>query len=358
MSAAETPETPALTRIGRFYITSELGRGSIGCVYLGHDPVVGRDVALKTFNPRLTCGERNQHAHSLINEARAAGRLAHPHIVTIYDASSEGSTPYIAMEYMRGKVLQAILDGGHRYKPDDIAGIGSKLADALAHAHANQVIHRDIKPSNIFIVDGEHPKLMDFGIARAPNRIDGGQDDAGAPYTMFHANSPLGTPYYMSPEQAQGKPADERSDIYSLGTVLYQMLVGRKPFETEDTHQLLQQIAFKAPPAPHELDPSVPALLSQIVMKAMSKKPGKRYQDAKKMASDLRRFSLQERRARRETTAIPIPALVTSHGPVNAVIEASGARQTVTRTRLIAAAYVAAAIIGTITLIAALDTLR
>lgn len=302
-SASPVPEALAISRIGRFYITRELGRGAIGCVYLGHDPVVGRDIALKTFNPRLSSAERNRSAQHLINEARAAGRLSHPNIVTIYDASSEGSIPYIAMELLQGRELHRILDSGHRYTPSEVASIAWKLADALSHAHSQQVIHRDIKPSNIFMARDDYPKLMDFGIARAPNRIGGSEEIDTGPYTVFHPNSPLGTPYYMSPEQAQGKPADERSDIYSLGAVIYEMLVGHKPFESKNPGKLLQQIAYKAPPSPNELVPAIPAVLSQIVMKAMSKRPEKRYQDAEQLTLDLKRFLLNERRSRRKIAA-------------------------------------------------------
>lgn len=301
-------EKPGLTRAGRFYITRELGRGSLGCVYLAHDPVIGRDVALKTLNSRHSGAERGRQAELLINEARAVGRLCHPHIVTVYDATSEGGTPYMAMEYLQGRELHHILAEGHRYKPDDVASIGWKLADALDHAHRNQVVHRDIKPSNIFLVRDDQPKLVDFGIARAPNRL-GEEESEDSGYTMFRANRPLGTPNYMAPEQAQGKPADERSDIYSLGAVLYEMLAGRKPFEEEEPEKLLQQIAYKAPPALYEVNPNVPPMLAQIVMKAMSKRPEKRYQDAQQMALDLKRHLLRER-AERRRRSVSAPAAV------------------------------------------------
>lgn len=304
LAAPSTAEKPAVNRIGRFSITRELGRGTIGCVYLAHDTVIGRDVALKTLNPRLPPAERSRHGTLLINEARAVGRLCHPHIVTIHDASGEGNTPYIAMEYLQGRELHRILDEGHRYTPDEVASIGWKLADALDHAHRNQVVHRDIKPSNIFIVRDDQPKLMDFGIARAPNRMGDANEPDDVGYTIFRPNSPLGTPNYMAPEQAQGKPADERSDIYSLGAVMYEMLAGRKPFEEDIPELLLQQIAYKAPPALGDLMPDVPERLAQIVMRAMSKRPEKRYQDAQKMARDLKRYLLQERQERRRRSSL------------------------------------------------------
>lgn len=296
-AASATPASLAITRIGRFYLTRELGRGSVGCVYLGHDPVIGRELAIKTFNPRLTPAERSKHEHQFINEARAAGRLSHPNIITIYDASAEGGTTYIAMEYLQGRELHKLLQGGRRFEPDEVASIVWKIADALHHAHQREVIHRDIKPSNIFMVKDDQPKLIDFGIARAPNRFDAGQDSADESYTLFRPNNLLGTPNYMSPEQALGKPVDARTDIYSLGAVMYEMLVGRTPFQSDNATKLLQQIAYKAPPAPHEIDATIPDALSLVVMRAMSKRPEKRYQDAEQMALDIKRYLLKQRRA-------------------------------------------------------------
>ena len=300
-----TPSAPAVSRIGRFYLTRELGRGSLGCVYLGHDPVIARDIAIKTFNPRLTAAEKSRHGHQFINEARAAGRLSHPHIVTIYDASVENGTAYVAMEYLQGHELDKLLNNGDRFTPEEVATVAWKIADALDHAHRHEVIHRDIKPANIFMVNDNVPKLVDFGIARAPNRLADKHAMADDPYSMFRSDQLLGTPNYMSPEQATGKPVDARTDIYSLGAVMYEMLAGRKPFQEDNPDKLLQQIAFKAPPAPHEIDPAVPTVLSRIVMKAMSKRPEKRYQSAEKMALDIKHYLLRERRARRSTLSIP-----------------------------------------------------
>ena len=302
------PNTPAVSRIGRFYITRELGRGALGCVYLGHDPVIGRDVAIKTFNPRLTPAERSRHEQQFINEARATGLLSHPNIVTVHDASVENGTTYIVMEYLQGRELDKILDSGHRFTPDDVASIVWKIADALNHAHRKEVIHRDVKPANIFMVADDQPKLVDFGIARAPNRIadkNAGPDD---PLTLMAGSRLVGTPNYMSPEQATGKAVDARTDIYSLGAVMYEMLVGRKPFHSESAEKLMQLIAYKAPPVPHELDARIPQALSEIVMKAMSKRPEKRYETAEKMALDIKRYLVRQRRARRRMK-IPMPAL-------------------------------------------------
>jgi serine/threonine protein kinase len=288
-----------LHRIGRFCISNELGRGTVGCVHLGHDPVLGRDVAIKTFNPTLSAIEKIRFEQQFINEARAAARLSHQNIVTIYDASSEGGTTYIAMEYLQGRELSRMLDEGHRYLPHEAASIAWRIADALEHAHQRGVIHRDIKPANIFMVKDNQPKLIDFGIARAPNRVPRNLVAADAYTTIMAGDRLLGTPNYMSPEQAQSDQVDARTDIYSLGAVMYEMLTGRKPFQAADAEKLLQQIAVKTPTAPHKIDPAVPAALSRIVMQAMSKRPEQRYLSAESMALDIKRYLLKERRARK-----------------------------------------------------------
>ncbi|TFW10154.1 serine/threonine protein kinase, partial [Oxalobacteraceae bacterium OM1] len=202
------------------------------------------------------------------------------------------------LEYLDGRELDKLLAEGHRFEPDEAASIVWRIADALDHAHQRGVIHRDIKPANIFM-QGEQPKLIDFGIARAPNRLVQSKADGDNPTTVFTGEGLLGTPNYMSPEQAQGKPVDARTDIYSLGAVMYEMLTGRKPFSAESADRLVQQIVSKAPPAPHDIDPHIPLALSHIVMKAMSKSPEKRYPSAEKMALDIRRHLLRERRRRR-----------------------------------------------------------
>ncbi len=295
-----------MNRVGRFHILRELGHGALGSVFLGHDPVIDRHVAIKTFHPRLTPVEKKQYEQHLINEARAAGRLSHPHIVTIYDASCEGGVSYIAMEYLQGMELSKRLDTGDRFQPDAVATIIWKIADALDYAHKNGVIHRDIKPGNIFMV-GDQPKLLDFGIARSPNRVPDNSANS-EPYTLFR-NNLLGTPNYMSPEQASGEPVDIRTDVYSLGAVMYEMLAGCKPFKSSDNIRLLQQIAYKNPAAPHVLDAGIPVILSHIVMKAMSKRPEKRYQNAEEMAQDIKRYMVAEKRTKRRQQQESAPAV-------------------------------------------------
>ncbi|HEY8101210.1 MAG TPA: serine/threonine-protein kinase [Burkholderiaceae bacterium] len=291
---------PAINRVARFHILRELGRGSIGSVYLAHDPVIDRDIAIKTFSPKVSSATKKQYEQQFINEARAAGRLSHPNIVTIFDASNENGTTYIAMEYLQGRELSKILKKDLPYTYDDAATIVWKVAEALDYAHKNGVVHRDIKPANIFIVADNQPKLVDFGIARIPNRVaEKTVSLEDAPNTLFH-NNLLGTPTYMSPEQATGRQVDLRTDVYSLGAVMYELLAGRKPFQSKNTEKLLQLIAFKSPPAPHEVNPKVPAELSRIVMRAMSKRPEKRYQSANEMALDLKRYLIKGKRERKQ----------------------------------------------------------
>jgi serine/threonine protein kinase len=291
-------------RIGRFLVVRELGRGTTGSVYLARDPVIDREVAIKTFSPIHSAESRKSRRQQFINEARAAGRLSHPCIVTIFEAFNEGETTYIAMEHLEGTELSKMLARGVRFPPKDVALIVKRLAQALEYAHKHDVVHRDIKPSNIFMLARQQPKIVDFGIARAPNRLAADGWAGGTPYTMFR-NNVMGTPNYMSPEQALGRPADLRTDIYSLGVVMYEMLTGRRPFDSVDTNDLLHQVATRTPRAPHAIDVNVPQALSNIAMRAMARQPNKRYQRADELLVDLKRYLAQQ--GRRAPTERPSP---------------------------------------------------
>ncbi len=292
-----TPPLP-ISRVGRFYLTEKLGTGTNGTVYRGHDPVIDRDVAIKILGGQLSISERKQREQQFINEARAAGRLSHPNIVTIFDASSEGGNTFIAMEFLPGKDLKRILAEGKRFDFLETATIIKKIADALAYAHQHGVIHRDIKPANIFVLANHQPKVVDFGIARAPNRVASSSGHT----TLFHHNI-LGTPNYMSPEQASGKSVTAHTDIYSLGAVMYEMLTGQKPFQSSDMDKLLNQIINKTPKYPSDITPGVPDSLSKIVMKAMHKDPAQRYEDAAAMALALERFLERDKKLKRKRGA-------------------------------------------------------
>jgi serine/threonine protein kinase len=286
-----------MRRIGRFTVTDKLGSGSNGNVLLGHDPIIDRAVAIKILNNPVGATDKKQREQQFINEARAAGRLSHPNIVTIYDASSEGGTTFIAMEFLQGKDLRELMASGKRFDVVDAAGIAYKIANALAFAHNQGVIHRDIKPANIFIVENNQPKVVDFGIARVPNRV---LDENGQAQTLFKGNI-MGTPNYMSPEQASSQPVTALTDVYSLGAVLYELLTGQKPFSASDFDKLLYNILHKTPKAPNLINPDVPEKLAHIVMKAMEKKPHRRYKNAAEMALALNKFLAGEKRARRQS---------------------------------------------------------
>jgi eukaryotic-like serine/threonine-protein kinase len=278
----------------------------LGVVHLARDPIIDRNVAIKTLSPRLGAVEKKQAEGRFVTEARAVGGLCHPNIVTIYDACIEGDPIYLVMEYLEGSELSRMLDSGRIFPPSEIASIVRKLADALAYAHKQGVIHRDIKPGNIFMQAGNQPKLFDFGIAYAPNRVKSNgqsktanEDDSSM--TLF--DNLAGTPNYMSPEQAGGRAIDHRTDIYSLGAVLYEMLTHRRPFLYDTTEEVLDAIAGKTPPTPHALNKAVPPMLSEIAMKAMSKQPEQRYQNGDDMALDLVRYLALHKRVRSKVSA-------------------------------------------------------
>lgn len=297
-----------MRRVGRFSITDKLGKGTGGTVFLGHDPVIDRAVAVKILGPATGVADKKQREQQFINEARAAGRLSHPNIVTIYDASSEGGTTFIAMEFLQGQDLRELLASGKRFDIIETASIICKVAEALAYAHEHGVIHRDIKPANIFILPNNQPKVVDFGIARAPNRI---LDDSGNPaQTLFH-NNLLGTPNYMSPEQAMGQQVNALTDVFSLGAVMYEMLTQQKPFQSHDIDKLLNLIAHKAPKLPNEISRNVPERLSNIVMKALQKDPVARYKNAAEMAHALNKFLERDKRLKRKRTQPENPGVTT-----------------------------------------------
>lgn len=295
-STSITKKTP-MRRVGRFTVTDKLGKGANGTVFLGHDPVIDRPVAIKILGAAIGVADKKQQEQHFINEARAAGRLSHPNIVTIFDASSEGGTTFIAMEFLQGQDLRELMAGGRRFDIIEISNIICKVAEALAYAHENGVIHRDIKPANIFILPNNQPKVVDFGIARAPNRVLEGEK--GAEHTIFN-NNIMGTPNYMSPEQAMGKPVNALTDVYSLGALMYEMLTLQKPFHSHDIDKLLHQIANKTPKSPSEISPKIPEKLSYIVMKAMHKDPVMRYSSAAEMAVALNKFLARDKRLKRK----------------------------------------------------------
>jgi len=292
-----TPGMAPIKKVGRFLLYRELGRGAIGTVYFGHDPVIDRDVAIKIFHNLPTAQDKKQRDQIFMNEARAAGRLSHPNIITIFDAATEGNVSFIAMEYLQGQDLRQFMADDKPLPYLFVAQMMQKIAEGLEYAHNEGVIHRDIKPANIFITETMQTKLVDFGIARAVKRE---ADDNNEHHATLFNNNILGTPNYMSPEQAQARPVDKLTDVYSLGAVMYEVLLRQKPFQSRDMDTLLHMIINKQIKAPHEINPEIPLTLSRIVMKAMSKQPEKRYQSASEMAVELRRYVLAEKRDQKQ----------------------------------------------------------
>ena len=267
-------DTP-LEKIGRYRILGELGRGAMGIVYSAEDPLLSRKVAIKTILMSGDAEERAEYEPRFYQEAKAAGSLNHPNIITIHDIGREGDIAYMAMELLEGVELKSLIMNGRLTLAQSLS-IAAQVAQGLAFAHQRGVVHRDIKPSNIMIVEGSHAKIMDFGIARL--KISDVKTQTG----ML-----LGSPKYMSPEQIVGRPFDHRSDIFSLGTVSYEMVTGMPPFAGSDLAALMHAVGNLAPHAPSRLNPEVPPVFNLIIAKAMAKNPQDRYQDAREMAADL-----------------------------------------------------------------------
>ena len=267
------------TKVGRYEITGELGRGAMGVVYKAQDPTIGRTVALKTMRLDGHGIESAELMRRFQNEARAAGLLNHPNIVTIYDAGEHDGVFYIAMEYIEGTPLDHILAEGQILGPDEVVRISREICKGLDYAHAHGIIHRDVKPANIMITARGSVKIMDFGIAKA-----GG--------SMTSTGQVLGTPNYMSPEQVRGKPLDGRTDLFSFGVLLYEMVTGEKPFVGQNVTTIIYKIVNENPIAPRDLDATVHPGLNAVVMKALSKVPEERYQSGAELVRDLENYKL------------------------------------------------------------------
>lgn len=266
-----------ISHLGRYEVIGELGQGAMGIVYKAKDPLIDRVVAIKTINLTQALEEREEYEARFYQEARAAGRLSHHNIVTIYDVGKSGDVAYIAMEFLEGRELRDVLNEKSMLPLGQVLDIVAQVAQGLAYAHEHGIIHRDVKPSNIMIQKDGHVKITDFGIARMASAA-----------VRTQTGMVLGSPKYMSPEQVMGKLTDQRSDIFSLGIMLYEMLTGRPPFSGENVNAIMYQTLNAAPPQPSSLNPAVPDMLNFIVAKALAKKLDDRYQNAKEFADDLR----------------------------------------------------------------------
>jgi len=272
----------ALTKAGRYDVVRELGRGSMGVVYEGFDPVIGRRVAIKTMlTEGLTSQEFQEFRARFQREARAAGVLNHPNIVSVFDYGEDSGILYLIMEYLEGKSLEKLVGGQNILPIETIIPMYSQVCNALDHAHKNGVVHRDIKPANIMILDNGLVKVTDFGIAKMMSM------------GMTQAGQVLGTPNYMSPEQVKGRQIDGRSDIFSLGVILYDLVTGEMPFAGQNITTVIYRIINENPIPPRELDATIHPGLSYVICKALAKSPDERYQTCRELADDLKNFKYQ-----------------------------------------------------------------
>ena len=267
---------PLPERFGRFKVIDELGRGAMGVVYRAADSALGRTVAIKTIALTGNAAERDVHEARFLQEARAAGSIGHPSIITIYDVGREGDTAFIAMELLEGRDLREMIRDVS-LAPTQSVAIAAAVAEGLAYAHERGVVHRDIKPGNIMVLPDGRVKIMDFGIARLHE-----------PTVKTQTGVLLGSPQYMSPEQIVGQAFDHRADIFSLGLVLYEMLTGAKPFQGEDIPELMFKVANMPATPPSHVAPGLPPVIDYIVARALKKRPEERYASAGEFATDLR----------------------------------------------------------------------
>ncbi|MGP0017226.1 MAG: serine/threonine-protein kinase [Candidatus Sulfotelmatobacter sp.] len=274
-------ENPEIKQFGRYEVVAELGRGAMGVVYKARDPQIDRFVAVKTVSMwGQEPDEEKEFRLRFVHEAHAAGRLHHPGIVAIFDAgeNSETRDPYIVLEYVAGEALNRILAREKKLPPGRALQLAEEIAEALDYAHAQGVIHRDIKPGNILVTEAGHAKIADFGIAKL---------------NLAHFTVPghlLGTPAYMAPEQLSGEGVDGRSDLFSLGVILYAMVTGHSPFQGDSATTVSFKVANREPIAASALDLSLPRELDEVIARAMAKDREQRYQRGAEFAEDLQQL--------------------------------------------------------------------
>lgn len=303
---AEAPDTrrerpdlmPSVGHIGRYALKFAIGEGGLGTVYAAHDPLLSRLIAIKTLHVDLPEQDRPQFNALFLNEAKAAGSLNHPNIVTVYDAGTSAQGTYIAMELLKGKDLRQLLSVGWRPTPVQSALIVRRVADALSYAHHKGVIHRDIKPANIFMVGRAQPRVLDFGIARIRQVESLTKDDEHSRFQEIVG----GSPYYMAPEQVRHESVDRRVDVYALGVVLFELLTARRAFNGNSLEEIADAVLNKPVPLAHEVNPDVPKDLSEIAARAMSRDLSQRTRSARVLSQELRDW-LDESKANRLSDA-------------------------------------------------------
>jgi serine/threonine-protein kinase len=263
---------------GRYEIHAELGRGMMGVVYRARDRDLGRDVALKVIRSTVEGADAQSYERRFLNEARAAARLSHPAIVVVHDVGRDPSSGalFMALELLRGRTLDAILGEEGRLPWPEGLRLAERVAEGLHHAHEHGIVHRDIKPANIMVLPSGEPKIMDFGVAK----VEASQ--------LTAAGQLFGTPLYMSPEQAQGRPVDARSDLFSLGAVLYETLTGRRAFAGDSVHRIVLQVVQSDPRPPSSVVDGIPTKVDRVVARCLAKDPQRRYANGRALAEDVR----------------------------------------------------------------------
>ena len=313
-------------RVGPYEILGPLGEGGMGAVYRARDPRLDRDVAIKVLRAEvMTDPDRRAR---FVQEAKAVSALNHPNIVTVHDIGTEGDIAYMVMELVDGQTLdQLVPPGGMRVS--EVLRIGAQVADACARAHASQIVHRDLKPANVMLQRDGRVKVLDFGLAKLVEAP--GADEAKTMVTRTTAGTILGTAAYMSPEQAEGKPLDGRSDIFSFGVVLYELCTGKRPFQGTSQASILAEVLKQEPPPPSDLRADLPQELGRLVMRCLRKDPARRVQSMADLKVALE--ELREEAASGGLTA-PVAAVTPATAPTSAATAVPAASTEVVRRRV------------------------